>query len=147
MIKISKLADYGVFILSTLSHYSGYLSAKCISECTSISMPTVSKLLKILETHDVLVSKLGKKGGYKLSADPKKISLLEIVNIVDGEFELTSCSLERTKCRLSSKCTLHNAWGKINLIITNLLQQISLYDLVHNIKLEGHICCKHLNSD
>ena len=67
MLRLSKLADYGVVILATLARHPAQLhTAIRVSETTTLPGPTVSKLLKRFAKVGLLTATRGAAGGYRL---------------------------------------------------------------------------------
>ncbi|MBS0352161.1 MAG: SUF system Fe-S cluster assembly regulator [Proteobacteria bacterium] len=130
MLKISKLADYSLIILTELAaDFQQSFSASVLAEKTGIGLPTVSKLLKLLNEANLIVSSRGSKGGYRLVKDPQELKLAEIVTAVDGAPAITECCREDHRCFLESRCKLPRSWRSINQIIFDALNQYSLADL------------------
>jgi len=130
MIKISKLADYSTVVMHRLSSHQGHLySAAAISEQTCIAMPTVSKILKLLNDAGLLTSSRGSNGGYQLAKSPEKISLAEIISAIDGKPAITECSSDDGLCAHDHYCKLRGNWQYINRIIYGVLDKISLLDM------------------
>lgn len=130
MLKISKLADYGTVILVHLVNHQGLTNAREIAKATKISHPTVIKLLKIMMQANYLRSAQGYHGGYQLKVLPENISLVDIINVVDGGIQLTECTKEGHKCAIASICRVKDKWQIINNVVTKALGQISLQDLL-----------------
>jgi FeS assembly SUF system regulator len=130
MIKISRLADYGTVILSHLANYKDQrLSATQVADATRLPMPTVSKLLKILNEAELVTSTRGPNGGYELARLPSEISLAEVISAIDGELAMTECSKSPENCELTSTCGLRHNWQYINYMIVEMLSQLSLADM------------------
>jgi len=134
MIKISKLADYAVVLLSYLvREKNALMSASILAERTGIPLPTVSKILKILANVGVIRSIRGAKGGYQLTRDIDSISVAEIVEVMDGPIVLVDCQ-DREKnaeiCTYGSRCSLQEGWSPINDAMKSALETVSLGDLV-----------------
>jgi FeS assembly SUF system regulator len=130
MLKISKLADYSLIILNELAaDFQQSCSATVLAEKTGIGLPTVSKLLKLLNEAQLIVSSRGSKGGYRLAKDPRELKLAAVVAAVDGLPAITECCREDHGCFLESRCKLPRNWKSINQIIINTLNQYSLADL------------------
>ena len=134
MLKISKLADYSTVIMAHLSMVDIMQSAKTISVQTSIPYPTVTKLLKILHKADLLKSVNGAAGGYGLAIDRRSISLLDIINAVEGELALTECSQHSNTCSITASCCISHKWQVVNNSIRSALAKVSLSELAGNIK-------------
>lgn len=139
MLKISRLADYGVVLMHALSQNdSAKLNAKQLADSTHVPFPTVSKLLKQLCETGLVLSERGVQGGYRLSRPPKSISVSDIINAIDGRVALTDCALGDTTCSLIGHCELRGNWQYINNQISQLLSQISMLDMQKSIEVESN---------
>lgn len=101
MLRISKKADYAVFLLGAIARQGAFpdgpaesgavVSAHEIAKLAGLNKSVVANLLKDLARHGVLESTRGLKGGYRLARPPAEISLGEILEIVEGRFTLVDC--------------------------------------------------------
>lgn len=141
MLRISKLADYATVIMAYCAQQAhNSLNAKEIAQATAITSPTVSKVLKILHSAELLLSSRGAQGGYRLARPAEKISMLEIVTAVDGAIALTDCNKLHKPCELELACTTRHGWQVINQAIFSALNRITLADIVKpNVQLEVNI--------
>ncbi len=140
MLRINKLADYAVLILNCLSiHFGKRLSAKEVAKVTYISLPTVSKILKILLDAKLVLSTRGAIGGYSLALLPNKITLAQIITAMEGQPALTECSLSKKRCAQDPTCAVKHNWKTINQFILNTLENITLADMSHSFNLEDLI--------
>ena len=131
MLKISKLTDYGVVIMVLLARVSERVhSATEVAEATHIALPTVSKILKILATHDLVISTRGARGGYRLSRPPAGISIADVICAMEGPVSLTTCSTAGSECEQQSHCSMVNHWQWINRAVSEALNGLSLEDLL-----------------
>lgn len=133
MIRISKLADYAVVILSKMAEYSDELmNSALIAELSRLPEPTVSKLLKLLSKADVIESVRGAHGGYRLKALPNQISIEQIVSAIDGPIAITACTDgAQPDCSLSEACSLRGRWDGVNAAIRSALDTVTLADMRH----------------
>lgn len=132
MLRISKMADYGTLVMAYLASQPELaLNAKEIAEKTRLTVPTVSKLLKLLTRAGLLISLRGSQGGYRLAHAAQDISVIRIIDALDGGTALTECSHEPGLCSLESLCHLQSHWQLISRTIRQTLQNISLEDLVN----------------
>ena len=132
MIKISKLADYGIVLLSCMAQQpkTESYTARELSSGSGLPLPMVSKVLKLLTRENILVSHRGVKGGYSLSRDPESINAAEIIGALDGPIALTSCLDEgHINCCIESNCAVRDYWGLINDKIIDSLQSVSLAEM------------------
>ena len=89
MIKLSRMADYGVVLMVNLARTpTRRRTAGEIAEATALPLPTVSKLLKQLAASGLLVSHRGAAGGYGLEREPGEISVAEIVAGDGGDYDV-----------------------------------------------------------
>lgn len=135
MIKVSKLTDYATVIMSYLARDSKMIaSAAHISKAVDISMPTVSKILKILAEAELVTSFRGAEGGYQLARSVDQITIADIIAALEGNIAMTECCEKNNLCNITVSCAIKSNWKKINNIIYGVLQQITLYDMTHSIR-------------
>jgi len=110
-----------------------------IAEATGISLPTVSKILKILVKSGVLNSVRGARGGYRLARAPEKISVAEVICALEGPIAVTECSISDHNCEQSPKCSIRGNWTVINTAIQSALESVSVADLTQpgNVAIDG----------
>ncbi len=132
MLRISKLTDYGTVVMAYLaSHAEQGHAAKEISEQTHIALPTVSKLLKLLARHNLLVAQRGAKGGYSLAVSPEAISLAQIIHALEGDIALTACSHSKGQCAMETQCAVRSSWRTISEVLRETLNDISLMQIIN----------------
>ncbi len=134
MIKISKLADYGVVILAELSKAPGVLlSAAELSGRTALPEPTVSKVLKTMVKGALVESVRGVKGGYRIQNPAQEITLARVITVVDGPIALTGCSEEGQNglcCNREGSCSMKGRWQGVNMVMKQALEKVTLADLM-----------------
>jgi Rrf2 family protein len=77
-----------------------------------------------------LLSEYGTNGGYRLARDPGRISALEVIRAIDGPIVLANCFTEGAHCGHSSRCTVRKPLRKIHEGILNLLDGVSIQDML-----------------
>lgn len=133
MLRISKLTDYGTVLLAHLASRRGSVcSAAEVAAATGIALPTVSKLLKSLSRCDLVTSKRGSNGGYRLSRDPAKISAANIIDALEGPVSITECSADDSQCEHEGVCSVGGAWQRVNVAIRGALDDVTLNDLLRS---------------
>jgi Rrf2 family protein len=100
MLRISKKADYAVFLLGAIARKGAYpggsaaaevVSAHEIARQAGLNKSVVANLLKEFARHEVLDSVRGLRGGYRLKRPPADVSLGQILEVVEGKFVLVDC--------------------------------------------------------
>ena len=136
--RITKLTDYGVVIMAFMANAPTRLfQSREIAEQVAVAQPTVAKLLKRLTQHKLLISHRGANGGYHLAQAPEKITIADLINALEGPIAITECNMGHDYCATANLCAVKGPWLKINQIITNTLQSITLSELVNRKKEES----------
>lgn len=138
MIRLSKLTDYGLVLMSHIARNQNVplRTARDLAEESRLPLSTVSKLLKELLHSGLLVSHRGVKGGYILARDPHRISVLDVIAAIEGPLALTECSTDISGlCDLESWCPIKNNQRIISQAVRGVLQKITLFNLIQPLQL------------
>lgn len=131
MIRIGKLTDYAMLILSEMAKDpDSTQSASFLAESLLLTAPTVSKILKILSEAGIVESVRGPEGGYHLARPAAEISVADIIAAMEGELAMTECCESAGMCAIDSMCTMRENWRKINKMVHSLLAGFSIADLL-----------------
>jgi FeS assembly SUF system regulator len=132
MIKLSKLSDYAIVVLSRLAGEQGeVLTTSLLSTETGIPEPTVSKVLKLLSKQKIVVSVRGANGGYAMERCPKEVTVTELITALEGPIALTTCLDDTHKdCMIDTLCPLKGGWQKVNNAVKDALDKVMLSDLL-----------------
>jgi FeS assembly SUF system regulator len=146
MLKISRLMDYSVVILRHLAQKKETpASARDLAFVSGLPLPTVSKLLKVMSKHQIVAAKRGSTGGYELALYPPNLSLLRLIEIIDGPPATTACmTTKKDSCQIHPKCTQRQAWQMVQHKVTQVLSQISLHDLIDELPPSPLLPLEHL---
>ncbi len=134
MLKLNKLTDYAVVVLSYLwQHAPMQKTASDLAFETGLPEPTLVKLLKQLASKDLVQSRRGAGGGYFVDKNiGDNLSIWRIIEVVEGPVALTACVVvedEVKDCCIAGTCPLQNRWKKVNNALFNLLDNIMLSDM------------------
>ena len=133
MLKLSKMADYGLILLSQMSEEGGLVSTAQLSSKSNLSEATVAKLMRLLVRAEIVTSIRGVQGGYKLSRDPRDVSAEDVITAIDGQKALTACTeAGADECVLIQHSPTSYRLNKINGAVKSALQGISLKDLCND---------------
>lgn len=100
MLRISKKADYAVFLLGAIARQGAFpggsapdsvVSAHEIAKQAGLNKSVVANLLKEFARNGLLDSVRGLRGGYRLAQPPSDVSLGQILEVVEGKFALVDC--------------------------------------------------------
>jgi len=115
MLRITKLTDYAIVLLTNLAeNHPQRQSAATLAQHTGIGLPTVSKLLKILQKHHMVVSHWAWMGG--ISWWNRRISIVwrKLLRHWKGLLALTQCNLAQGSCVHEQSCHVRPHWQRIN---------------------------------
>ena len=131
MLRVTKLTDYATLILTVLAaRPGGVLSAPDLAEHAGLEAPTVAKVLKPLAQAGLVEGFRGANGGYRLAREASAISLVEIVEAMEGPLGMTECSLHDGQCGIEQSCGVRANWRRINDVVADALRGISLAEML-----------------
>lgn len=129
MIRMSKLTDYGIVLLThmAMGPPDRVHTAQDLADASHVPLPTASKILKRLAHAGLLVSHRGRKGGYGLARSADDISVAEIIGAIEGPIGITECGTEVAgACSLEAICAARSRWGPISRAIQRALGGVRL---------------------
>ena len=132
MFKLNRMTDYAIVVLGVLAHRQGeILAAAQLAELTGLNQPTVAKVAKTLVAADLLDTQRGVHGGYRLARSAGMISLVQIVEAMEGPIAVNDCvDGAQDPCMVSNCCFMSHNWNRVNLAVRNALDDVSLGDLI-----------------
>jgi len=135
MLRISKMTDYAIMVMVELHASRGeVLSAHALAERSTLELPTVSKVLKLLVKVGLVESFRGASGGYSMEMDAADISVAEIIAAIEGPIAMTECSVEEGLCAQEAICSLRGNWQRISIAITKAMEGVSLAEMASPVK-------------
>jgi len=137
MLRISKKAGYGVEVLVALSEVKGgeLISIKQISKDKKLPLSFLSQVMSKLKKANLVISKEGLNGGYKLSLKPAEISLLKIIQVFEGDPVLVEClGKDEVTCARKSCCTVKDSWLKLSCELRTFFENKTLKDMIDKSK-------------
>lgn len=133
--KLSTKGRYGVAAMYDLAmHYGqGPISLKSVAERQDISEHYLEQLMGTLRKSGFVKSVRGAQGGYTLARDPAKITVGDIIKIMEGPIAPVDCLLTESNdndyCERATFCVTRGVWAKVRDSINTVLDSISLADL------------------
>lgn len=132
MLRVTKLTDYATVVLTVLaSAPEAVASAAGLAERAGLEAPTVAKVLKPLAQAGLVEAFRGSNGGYRLARPAAEISLIEIVEAMEGPIGMTECSLHAGQCGIEASCGARANWRHINDVVADALRGVSLAQMLH----------------
>ena len=127
MIRISRMADYALLVVFKMCDRDELITLERLCELTTLTLPTVRKLMRSLTHNNLVLSVRGPLGGYKLSRQSAQISIADVIEAIDGPIALTECvKSDGGDCELADTCGLKGNWNIVNRLISNALHNVTL---------------------
>jgi len=111
---------------------NGPVSVGSIAKKEKLSVPYLEQLLNRLKRSGIVKSIRGPRGGYVLAKNPVRISVYDVVKVLEGDLALVFCISDKSiqnKCDRMSECVTKFLWKKLNNSIKDVLESVSLADL------------------
>src|SRR5215510_1324235 len=132
MFRLSKKSDYGLIALRHLAqHHEESVSAREIAAHYHIPAELLAKVLQRLARKGLLMSQQGIHGGYVLARDPASISIVDVVEALDGPIAITPCE-KGDNCQQLQMCSVRDPLLKVKAKVVRLLGDTSIYELATN---------------
>lgn len=110
--QITRQADYAIRAVLYLARLGPNQRAATSTVAQEQRIPPsfLAKIISQLSIAGLLHTSRGARGGVSLAREPKEISLLEVVEAIDGPILLNECVGEGSDCALEEGCPLHSIW-------------------------------------
>jgi len=110
MLSLTKKTDYALIAMGYLAeHRSDTVSAREIAEAFNMPAALVMNILKTLHHAGLLSSTRGTKGGYRLITELERISMHDLIQVLEGPVRLAECVIvanERDTCGWEGPCKI-----------------------------------------
>lgn len=133
---ISTRGRYALRVMIDLAQQdaNSYIPLRDIAERQNISEKYLEAVIKALVADGLLSGMRGKGGGYKLTRGVDEYTVGEVLRLTEGTLAPVSCldcSGGEIECERSDDCITLPLWKKLNLVVNEFLDSISLTDLIN----------------
>src|SRR5512141_3153048 len=110
--QITRQADYAIRAVSYLAKLGPNQRAatSIVAEEMKIPPSFLAKIISQLSIAGLLHTSRGARGGVTLAREPKEITLLEVVEAIDGPIQLNECVGDNSACVFDHECPLRDVW-------------------------------------
>ena len=114
MFKLSKGAEYAIRGLLHLSMQDpGKVSyVEEVAEAQDVPRAYLAKIFQALTKKGLLRSTRGQGGGFTLLRDPAELSVLEVIEAMEGPVHLNECLIHIGFCERDKICPMHELWAE-----------------------------------
>lgn len=133
---VRRNTDYAARLMVHLAkHYGkGPISTRTAAAEEQVPYQLACKLMQKLNNAKLVTSCMGPKGGFVLGAEPSKISLLEVVEAIQGPISMNRCVLSVDACSRKKFCKVREKLVDIQENMTRGLAAITLEELKQGVK-------------
>ena len=104
---ISQTVEYALRAIVTIAQHDGQpCTAKTLAEITQVPLPYLSKLMQGLVRGGLVSSQRGLHGGFLLKSDPKNLTIMDVVSVVEPIKRIVQCPL-KIQSHGTNLCPLH----------------------------------------
>ena len=110
------------------------MDAKTLADETSVTLRFTLKILHKLVTEGLVASYKGVKGGYLLRLSPEDITLLRVIELIDGPIAIVRCLDREEGCTLNNDktaCIYHYIFNSISADVAKRLSSITIADAMN----------------
>jgi Rrf2 family protein len=127
----SRSAEYAIraFVYLAAAPPGKYAMVKQIAEESEIPAHFLAKILQQLARQGFLRSSKGPTGGFALRYPPSEITLLQIVESIDGLADYQRCIGGMQECNDQMRCGMHDSWKALRSRIIEYLVGTTVEDL------------------
>jgi Rrf2 family protein len=133
--QITRQADYAVravLHLAELKNNGGRAPTSKIATEEHIPPSFLAKIVSQLSVAGVVQTSRGARGGVSLSRDPSEITLLEVVEAIDGPITINECVNDPSACPFGDRCKVHTIWCSVQSEMINKLSGTTFAQLVEH---------------
>lgn len=135
MFRISTKGDYGLLLLSALAeayqNNDAFVALKEIAKAKNLSLSYISQIIIPLKNAGLVKSKEGHLGGYRLAKPPREITMMEVLEALEGPIApVRCCDNKAGKCGSESYCNVKYTWQDARAMLGQFLKTRTLADIL-----------------
>ena len=131
--KISTKGRYGLRILLDLAIHQSEKKPRLIRDIAKsqqISEKYISRLVIALRKAGMIRSIRGVNGGFHLAMKPEEITLLDVIEVMEGPISIVDCVKAPKRCSMHANCAPREIWCSLNEDIRGLMRRTTLADIL-----------------
>ena len=123
---LSEASSIAIHSMVLIARSENGINAVKVAETTGFSKNHIAKVLQRLVKSDMLKSVRGPSGGFSIKVDPKKVSLLDIYEIIEGPIDIGECPMSYDVCGFD-RCLMGSVVNKLTAEFRKFLKEQTLY--------------------
>ncbi len=146
---LSNACKYAIRAMIFLANQSGNdvrISIKALSKAVDSPEPFTAKIMQSLSRKGLVSSVKGPNGGFYLTNKQASISLIDIVETIDGTAALDGCGLGLTSCSDGHPCPIHFAYREVRESFRKILENNTIISLAKELNAGNTVLSNQLLS-
>jgi Rrf2 family protein len=138
--QLSRRGDYGVRVILDLAHQplGASIPAHEIANRQQIPSAFLGKIISQLAIAGLVDTRRGARGGVALARPAERITLLDVVEALEGRIMLNPCLIHAGACPLDETCPVHDTWAQAQSALKAVLAKTTFAELAGRNGRNGH---------
>jgi Rrf2 family protein len=128
-LELTRRADYAVRAMLALANDDERLSAATIARRMAIPAGFLPHVMRDLMAAGLVSATAGRHGGYRPARDPATISVLDVIEAIEGDGRRRTCVLRNAPCGRDGYCAIHRVFSSAQDALLDELGQATLADV------------------
>lgn len=130
---VSTRGRYALRVMIDLAEHCGgeYVPMKAVAERQKLSLKYIERIMPVLAKNKLVEGVHGKGGGYRLTRNPTKYKIGEILRLTEGDLAPVSClECNAEQCDRAAECKTLPMWKSFHDMANKFFDSITLEDLI-----------------
>jgi Rrf2 family protein len=130
-LELTRRGDYAIrAVIALARHAPEVVAAGRLADETGIPRRFVAQVMTDVVRSGIAVARLGRSGGYRLGRPAASVTVLDVVEAVEGDVGRRSCVLRNAPCGLDGTCDVHGVFMAAQDALIERLREATIADLL-----------------
>lgn len=127
-LELAQRTDIALHALQTLCSCGERVPGSALAETLDTTHQYLPQIMSPLVRRRWVSSSRGPRGGYQLEVELSSITVLDLIEVMEGPTDTNTCVLSGETCDASDPCAMHGAWSQARDALLAQLSSMSLAD-------------------
>ncbi len=105
-------------------------SAKEIADKYQSPFDATARVMQLMAQNGILKSEQGAQGGYQITKDLSKVTMQDLIQVVQGPTSIAKCLSEDEPCELQNNCNIVSPVNVLNQKLADFYKNLTLKELL-----------------
>ncbi len=125
-LEMTRKSDLAMRTMISLTRFGGKTKASTLAEAVGTTTGFLSQVMNPLIMRGWVRSDPGPTGGYTCLVDINQVSVLDVIEVIEGPTDTVHCVLIDRQCNESAPCAMHGPWSRARFILLRELGTTAL---------------------